>query len=177
MRSFKVKRASWKAVINAVNAAAQAPYAGNKNNVKYVVTERDDKIKKIANACEQDWIRDTGIVVVVVSDETLPEEAYGERGRIYSRQQAGAAIQNFLLKITDLGLAACWIGAFNDTKIRNIFEIPEDWNIEAVIPIGYEYGKTPTPTKRPLDSYVYWERWMVKRRATVFLEPEIHDNP
>lgn len=177
VRSYKAKRASWRDIIEAIDVAAHSPYAGNKNTVKYIITESDDTIKKIASACEQDWILDTGVVLIVVSDDQTLEEQYGERGRIYAHQQAGASIQSILLKLVDLGLASCWVGAFNERKLRNLFDIPDSINIEAVLPIGYEYGKTPEPYKRMLDTYAYWETWGKKRRPTLFTEPELHDNP
>ena len=47
---------------------------------------------------------------------------HGERGRIYARQQAGAAINTLLLKLTDLGLQSCWVGSYDDEKIRELLE-------------------------------------------------------
>ena len=41
-----------------------------------------------------------------------------------------------LLKITDLGLASCWIGAFYDEAVKRILGIPEEIEVEAIIPIS-----------------------------------------
>ena len=51
---------------------------------------------------------------------------YDERALKSLPQQAGAAIENFLLKITDLGLSTCWTGAFSDEQVKRILQIPED---------------------------------------------------
>lgn len=90
--------------------------------------------------------------------------SYKERGKKYCKQQAGAAIQNFLLKIHESGLATCWIGHFDDTKVKEILRIPEDIEVEALFPIGYEYRKPLTKKEKVrLDSVLYFEKYKNKR--------------
>jgi len=108
VRSFLAKKPSWKTVLEAIDAANQSPFAGNMNNLKFLIIEEKETIKKLAKFAEQHWISQVGIVVLVCSDETHLENKYGERGRIYSRQQAGSAIHAFLLKLADLNLSACF---------------------------------------------------------------------
>ena len=78
----------------------------------------------------QSFIADAPFIVVVCSDKKEAELLYEERAERYVKHHVGAAIENFLLKITDLGLASCWIGAFSDNAIKDILEIPEDIHIE-----------------------------------------------
>jgi len=81
---------------------------------------------------------------------------YGERGDIFLRQQAGAAIQNFLLKIESKGLSTCWIGHFVEDQIKRLLRIPEGANLEAIFPIGYEYKKENPSRKIELDRILYF---------------------
>jgi nitroreductase len=170
IRSFKKKKASWKDVLEAVDAANQGPFAGNHNNLKYLIVEDKEKIKDLAAHCEQDWISQAGILIVVCSDDTHVENLYGERGRVYSRQQAGAAIQTILLKLTELGLGSCWVGAYSDDLVRDTLKIPEPIQIEAIIPIGYENKKEPKKEKKSLESSLFWEQWNQDKRPTLFKE-------
>ncbi len=173
VRKFGKKRAGWKAVLDSIEAANQGPFAENYNNLKFLIIESKEMIKKIAKSAEQDFINDAGIVVAVCSDDSHLERVYGERGRIYSRQQAGGAIQTFLLKIADLGLAACWIGAYADELIKENLNIPQHVQIEAIIPVGYEDSKhkEKKPEKKELENIIYWERWDNGRRPSLFEEP------
>jgi len=95
VRSFKGKSASWKDVLEAIDAANQAPFADNRNNLKFIVLEDKEKIATVANLASQNWINESGIVVIVCSDDGNLENMHGERGRVYARQQAGGAIENF----------------------------------------------------------------------------------
>lgn len=173
VRSFKPKKASWKEVLEAVDAANQGPFAGNMNNIKFVIVENTQTIKEIAKHSHQTWIAESGIVVVVCSDETHIENKYGERGRIYTKQQAGAAIATLWFKLVDLGLCACWVGAFTDEMIRSALDIPSHINIEAIIPIGCEKAEKPKAQKekkKPLEATIFWERWDNSKRPTFFEE-------
>src|SRR3989344_8493481 len=137
VREFSNKRVSWRLVLEAIDDALQGPFAGNHDNFKFLIIEDSDKIKEIAELCEQEWIANSSILVVVGSDDVHLEKVYGERGRVYSRQQAGALIQTMLLRLTDLGLGSCWVGAYDDEKLRKKLNMAKHMQIEAVLPIGY----------------------------------------
>ncbi len=174
IRAFTKKKASWKSILDAIDAALKNPFAGNINHLKFVIVEEKETIKKIADLAEQTWISNAGILIVVCSDDTHLERLYGARGRVYSRQQAGAAIQTILLKLVDLGLSACWVGSYEDTMIKHLLSIPKNIQIEAVIPIGYEDTKAQNPKtrKRELEKVLRWENWKTENRPYLFQEPQ-----
>lgn len=173
VNKFTKKNVSWKYVLDAIELANQGPFAGNINNLKFLIIEEKETIKKIAKFAEQLWIAEAGIIILVCSDETHLENMYGERGRVYSRQQAGAAIQTVLLKLTELGLASCWVGAYTDEIIKESLKIPQHIQIEAIIPIGYENKKLSEkkPGKKEIEHVIYWENWKNEKRPPLFKEP------
>lgn len=175
-RNFKNKSVSWKDAMVAIDAAIQGPYAGNTNNIKFLIIESPETIKSIAKHSQQTWIQESNILIAVCSDDSHLEKQYGERGRVYSRQQAGAAINTILLKLTDLGLASCWIGAFADESVKQLLGIPEHIQIEAIIPMGYENPSRTRkkPKKLALERAIYWETWKGFRRPSAFEDPNIH---
>src|SRR3989344_4872194 len=168
-RGFTKKRANWKDVMYAIDSAIQGPFAGNHNNLKFLIVEEPGMIRTIAAFCEQHWIDSASTIVLVCSDETNLENIYGERGRVYSRQQAGAAIQTFLLKLADLGLGSCWVGAYNDEMLRAKLNIPLNILIEAVVPVGYAIGGEKKE-KKALENVLYWEKWGDGKRPSIFQE-------
>ena len=179
-REFSNKKPDWRDVLMALDATQHVPLANNFNHLKYVIIEDRDVIDKIAGYSQQSWISQVHMLVVVCSEERHLEGLYGERGRVYSRQQSGAAIQTFLLKLTELGLQSCWVGAYDDEKIRNMIRAPPNITIEAIIPIGYEnkvkFGKTRA-NKRELTRSIYWEVWERGRRAPIFFEAPKNRDP
>lgn len=177
VRSFKDRKIDFRDIMYAVDAANKAPCAGGNYNMKFLIVEDAEKIKMIAKFADQHWIADAPVVVVACSDETHLEHMYGERGRIYCRQQAGAAIENFLLKLVDSGLSACWVGAFSDELIKQALKIPAHINIEALIPIGYEKpGRVKKAHKeRPLENALFWDKWGEHNRPTLFKEAKMEE--
>lgn len=166
VRSFTSRKPSWKAALDAIEAANQGPFAGNHNNLKYIIIEEKAKIKKIAGLAEQPWIIESSLLILVCSDDSHLESLYGERGRIYSRQHAGAAIQTLLFKLLDLGLAACWMGSYTDEILKESLSIPQHIQIEAILVVGYENKKAriEKPAKKEIDNVVYWEEWKKENR-------------
>jgi nitroreductase len=160
VRSFKTtKKAKWQDVVKAVDAANYSPSAGNIGTVRFILVSDSEKIAKITQSCQQGFIAKASHIVVVCSNLTQVKRAYKQRGEKYSKQQAGAAIQNFLLEITNLGLGACWVGAFHDSGIRETLDIPESVEVEAVIPVGYEMAKGKPRKKMELDSVLFFNKW------------------
>ena len=170
VRTFKeTKKSSWKDVVKAIDAANYAPTAGNVPSLKFVVINEPAKIKQIAQACQQNFVSKCNFVVVACSDNTQIKRSFGERAEKFSKQQAGAAIQNFLLEITNLGLGSCWVGDFVDEQIRETLLIPDGIEVEAVLPVGYELNKNPKKRKLPdLDNVVWFNKWKNKYMITPF---------
>ena len=164
VRNFKTtKDVDWRKVIEAIEAANRVPFAGNISSIRFVFVTEPEKIAELTEACQQRFVADAKYIVVVCSDEAQVKRSYDERGEMYLRQEAGAAIENFLLKITELGLASCWVGAFSDESVKEILRIPDNIKVEALLPVGYEMGKAVQRKKSDLDRILYFNKWKEKR--------------
>lgn len=165
VKKFSKEKPNWRRIIEAVDAARYAPMAGNLFSLRFILVGDKNRIKKLAEACQQEFISDASYVVVVCSDSSLISNAYPEKSEIYLRQQAGAAIQNFLLKLSELGLSTCWIGYFADNQIKNLLGIPENVVVEAIFPIGYEKKLPGEKSKKKIniDSILFFERYKNKK--------------
>ena len=162
IRNFSSKKVDWREVIKAIDSALQAPSAGNMQTLRFIIVSDRDKIKKLADASQQDFVAKAQFVVVVCSDKSQIARMYEDRTEMYSRQNAGAAIEHFLLKIVDLGMASCWVGAFSDRVVKEILQIPDDIDVEAILPVGYGLGKTRKKRKATLDSLLYFDKYKNK---------------
>lgn len=171
IRKFKKKEVKWGLVLEAIDAALHAPLAGNINCLKFLVVTGQDTKNALAHHADQDWIADADTIVVVCSEDIQLERMYADRAPTYARQQAGAAIQNFLLRITELGLGACWVGAYLDSAIKRDLRIPENATVEAIIPIGHPAEKPKAHKKAALENVIMWEHWGQKKRPVHTHDP------
>lgn len=164
VRKFKNKKPNWRDILECLDTMRYAPMAGNNFSLKFILVDDMEKIAKLANAAQQPFIAKAKYVVVVCTNPSRTVNSYEKRGEIYCRQQAGAAIQNFLLKIEEKGLSTCWVGAFVDKIVKEILNIPKDINVEALFPIGYEFEKPRTrKIKIDMDRILYFNSYGNKK--------------
>jgi nitroreductase len=46
-----------------------------------------------------------------------------------------------------LGVGSCWVGAFNESKVKQLLQIPEKWAVVALVSLGYP-DEHPTHRKK-----------------------------
>lgn len=162
-RKFSTRKPDWRDIIECIDIMRHTPMAGKNFTLKFIFTDNKDAINKIAEASQQDFIKQVHYLVAVCSDNSRTVNSYGKMGEVYSRQQAGAAIQNFLLKVEEKGLATCWIGHFVEGQIKKELGIPGNINVEAVFPVGYEFKKEKPSRKINFDNVLYFEKYGNKK--------------
>jgi nitroreductase len=168
IRKFKSDPVPAEILHRIIDAAHWAPSAGNLQSAEFIII-RDNNTKKslVQAALGQDFIAQAPVVIVACTDTQRSAMKYGERGKIlYSIQDAAASIQNLLLAAHDLGLGACWIGAFFEDKVSDILGIPAGVVPLAIIPIGYTDSKPVSPPRADLTEAVHFEKYGNKKIMT-----------
>ena len=164
MKRFHHGKPDWRKIIRAIDAARFAPSAGNKFVMRFILVSDNKKIVEIAAATQQSFVGTAKYVVVAVSDDSKLVQSYGNRGVRYAAQQAGAAIENFLLALTEEKLETSWVGHFYDEQVRRALDIPEGLSIEAVFPIGRATKiKGVVSKKTKLENVLYFDKWGEKK--------------
>jgi len=143
-----------------LSAGLNAPSAGNYQSWRFdVVYDNRLKYSLSRDAGHQQFISQAHVVIVVSADLERAETAYGLRGRnTYAIQETAAAMQNMFLAVTALGLAGCWIGAFDERKAASILELPNNFRPLAMLPIGLTDFTSKKPPKRSMDEVVFIRR-------------------
>ena len=166
-RKFSTKIPDWRDIIECVDVARYAPMAGNNFSLKFIIVKDKETIQKIAEASQQAFITQAHYVVVACTISSRTLNLYEEFGRKFLKQQAGSAIQNFLLKIQEKGLSTCWIGYFAENIIKILLKIPDEVEVEAMFPIGYESkakGTKPSLKKKiDINNILYFEKYGNKK--------------
>lgn len=163
IRKYSSKKPDWRDLMEAINAARFAPMAGNIFTPRFIIVSDETKIERLKNSCAQDFVQDAQYVVVMISDPSLPNKSFEGSSEIYCRQQAGASIQNFLLKLTELGLSTCWVGLFDEELVKNNLKIPEHMYVEAIFPIGYPFEKVRPKKKPDLENIISFNEYGKKK--------------
>jgi len=167
VRSYKSKKPDWRDIIECIDAARYAPMAGGTYSLKFILIDDKKAIQKLAESSQQEFIKEVSYVIIVCSNPTRTKRDFEDKGEIYVRQQAGAAIQNILLKLEEKGLSTCWVGHFVEDQIQAQLGIPENIQIEALLPVGYEFRKEKPKKKIELDRILYFYKYNNKRMQKI----------
>lgn len=158
VRHFNSKLAVSDDDVNALlRAAVTAPSAGNIQPWRFVVVRSAQARERLAAAMHQKWATAAPVVIAVCVDPRPCQARYGSRGEaLYAIQDTAAAAENLVLAAVDRGLATCWIGAFDESAVREALGLTPPITPLAVFPIGHSAEAAGRPARRPLEEVTTW---------------------
>ena len=137
-RLFSDKEVEQEKIDKILEAGRIAPTAKNAQPIKIYVVNSKEGIKKI-DKCSPCRYR-APLVFIVCADR---EKAF--RKQEYSSYEMDASIvtTHMMLESTNIGLNNIWIGMFDEDKVREEFNIPENFNVISLLPVGYKSKLCP----------------------------------
>jgi len=159
VRVFTDQPVSDEEVKTLIDAALNAPSAGNIQPWEFIVIKKAEvKRRLVVAALNQTFIEQAPVVIVICANTKASGSGYGGRGvTLYCIQDTATATQNILLAAFSMGLGTCWIGAFKEEEVRAVLGIPEGFRPVAIIPVGHGMGNPPKHPRRPLNEVVHYE--------------------
>ena len=144
-----------------IEAGVWAPSAGNMQGWEVIVVKDHNTKVRIAVACYiREFISQAPVVLVMCAYKRRSGATYGDRGRdLYCIQDAACAAQNMLLTIHDLGLGACWNGAFDEDSVSDLLGIPEGVRPVAIITVGYADEEPVPPQRLEVEEFIHREKY------------------
>ena len=127
--------------IGKVEGIAPGVYQYVSQEHKLIMTiDKDIRAELCDAALGQDMVREAPATVVYSAIFSRMTNKYGERGRErYVCMDLGHSAQNIYLQAEALHLGTCAIGAFIDSKISQVLQLPEIEEPLYLMPIGYYY--------------------------------------
>jgi nitroreductase len=130
-----------------LEAGRLAPSAGNKQPWGFVVVRDAEGKKKLAEAARgQMWTADAGAYLAIYGDASNSPGPYGK----WVERDPMIAIESMILAAWSLGYGTCWIGAFEEDKVKALLGIPEDKKVINLLPIGVP---AETPDAKPRRAF------------------------
>lgn len=127
-----------------LEAGRLAPSAGNRQPWGFIVVRDADRRKKLAAAASnQMWTADAGAFLAVFADPSFSPGGYGR----WTDRDPMIAVESMVLAAWSIGYGTCWIGAFEEAKVKSLLGIPEDKKVICLLPIGVP-AETPEPKPR-----------------------------
>ena len=118
-------------------ALRSAPSACNLQPWRFIFVQDPalrQELGQVANG--QLWMADAPVIVVACG---FPGDAFKGMGGHGNSAEVDVAIalDHLTLAAVAEGLGTCWIGAFNETGVKKLLEIPARAKVVAMTPLGY----------------------------------------
>ena len=144
-------------LLRVLDAGRLSPSAGNRQERRFIVI-RDANTRKLLceAASNQKFVAEAPVVIAACSVENEYVMACGQLA--YSIDTA-IAVDHMTLQAVEEGLGTCWIGAFDEKKVKEILHIPDDIRVVSLLPLGYPSAIPQLRGRISLDEVVMWEKW------------------
>lgn len=157
IRSYDTRDVEETKLLRILDAGRLSPSAGNRQERRFVVVKDAGKRQLLSAAAKnQKFVAQAPIVIAACSVETEYVMACGQPA--YPIDTA-IAVDHMTLQAVEDGLGTCWIGAFDEKKVREILDIPDNVRVVQLLVLGYPSSVPPPTSRKDLDEIVMREKW------------------
>ncbi len=115
----------------------------------------------------QTWVKHAPLLFLICADTLFSKNAQPNR---WAEYDTGAAAQNLCLQASSMDLIAHQLGGFDAEKTRELFNIPAQFTLMAMISVGHRVSESAIPedllaretaerSRRPLGDLFYQGAW------------------
>ena len=140
VRKYLNKKVEEDKLFAVLEAGRLAPSASNRQEWRFIIVRYQVSKKKLAEAANnQSFIAEASIVIAACAET---DEHVMSCGQACYPIDVAIALDHITLAAVELGLGTCWIGAFDEKKVKQILEIPSEVRVVALMPLGYPYDSS-----------------------------------
>ena len=137
-------------------AARLAPSAKNLQDWRFVVVTDKEKRRQLVEAANnQKFLENAGAIIAACSNSDYVMAC----GQAIGPIDVAIALEHICLQATELGLGTCWIGSFQQDKVRRVLGIPADIAIIELMAVGYPADRNKEPKRKAIEEILCYEKW------------------
>ena len=168
-RAFSDKPVSDEMLESILEAGRWAPSCMNRQAWNFIVLRDPDVLSQAHEALSRGnaYAKAAPVMILVAAKE---DGGCSTHGLPYFMMDVGLAVENMLLQTVHLGLMGHPTAGWDETKLKVMTGIPDEYRIVTVVFIGYEgdpemlderlQEKERAPrTRRELSEIVHWNGW------------------
>ena len=143
-----------------LKSVQEAPSWANQQPTKYYVAMSSEKLAEVQNLVGRNKERIMSAPVLIVSTFEKGKSGFfqgnaaNEIGDGWGAYDNGLSNCYLILKARAMGFDTLIMGMRESDSLRNVFQIPENETVMAVISLGYRAGEPAQPQHRPFDEIV-----------------------
>ena len=153
IRKFKNEPMSEEVIDNILEAGRCAPSATNIQPWHFVIAREQKAEEAFSFRGFNGFASDAAFVVLGLYK---PSEVIIEK---LSLMDVTIALQNMVIAAWIQGVGSCWMGAFDERKLRDTLNLPVDSRIVGAVAFGIPDENPSQPAKKPLYEIVHFDKW------------------
>ncbi len=157
IRKYKDTEIEEEKIKKIMESARLSPSAANRQQWKFIIIKDKVTRENLVDAANgQKFVGEAPVLIVACSTES---ESIMPCGQYAYTVDLSIALSFIILEATELELGTCWLGAFNETMVKNILNIPDEIRIVGIVTLGYA-NENPEPRPRKIEEeIVFYETY------------------
>lgn len=146
-----------------LNAAQLAPTWAHKQGQRIIYVSTPAIRDRLVEAIGQKWTETAPAFLVVCIE---PEQSgVAPNNMEYFPVDAAIVMEHLILAATNEGLGSCWIGWFNEDKVKEVLSIPNGYRVIGITPLGFFEQIPKSKERKSLEELCYEDRFGQKLRV------------
>jgi nitroreductase len=157
IRAYDLRGVEEEKLLKVLEAGMLSPSASNRQERRFIVI-KDAKTRESLSemARNQRFVAEAPVVIAACAVDT---EHVMSCGQLSYPIDTAIAVDHMTLQAVEEGLGTCWIGAFDEKRVKKLLNVPEEARVVSLLTLGYP-STVPGPTARKsLDEIVMKEKW------------------
>ena len=131
-----------------------APSANNGQNWEFVFVGDAETKRRLISACSsQSFVGNCTYFIAGVADP----------GQKWHMVDIVIALTNFTLQAVELGYGTCWVGAFDEIRVKEILGVPDERKVVICMTFGTPEGRHVPKGRKAFERFIfldhYAQRW------------------
>ena len=123
-----------------------APSANNGQNWEFIFVGDVEIKRRLVGACSnQSFVANCTYFIAGVADPAQK----------WHMVDITIALTNFTLQAADLGYGTCWIGAFNENRVKDILKVPNERKVVICMTFGQPEGRHVPKGRKALEEIIF----------------------
>ena len=114
-----------------LEAGRLAPSASNLQPWHFIVVTDPQKRKELSAGRFAKFIKRCPVVIVGCGNRSVSPK--------WCVVDTTIALENMVLVATGKGLGTCWIGSFDEVRVKDLLKIPKEFTVVAMLSVGYPW--------------------------------------
>ncbi len=157
VRSFKAREVPEEMVGRIIESARPAPSAVNFQPWRFYICFSDRAKEVVRNSYPREWFAGAPLYIVACGNHDQAWKRPSD-GKDHTDVDVAIAVEQMVLKITELGLGTCWVCNFDTCIVKEGLSL--ETNIEPIVllPIGYpadDGAEAQNKKRKPTEEIAY----------------------